>query len=54
MLEDMTAAEFQEALDVDSNNVAAWVQMHTHGKTYTKYQKKYPRSRIRANPVPIV
>ena len=52
--EDMTLAEFQEALDIDSNNVAARVQMHTHSKTCTKYQKKHPRSRTRANPVPIV
>lgn len=54
MLENMIAAEFQEALDVDPNNVAARVQMHTHSKTYTKYQQKYPQSRTRANPVPIV
>ena len=51
---DMTPAEFQEALDIDSNNVAARVQMHTHSKTCTKYQKKNPRSRTRANPAPIV
>jgi S-formylglutathione hydrolase FrmB len=38
--EDMTSAEFQEALDADSNNVAARVQMHTHSKTCTKYQRK--------------
>jgi hypothetical protein len=25
MLEDITLAEFQEALDIDSNNIAAWV-----------------------------
>ena len=54
MPEDMTLAEFEEALDIDSNNVAARVQMHTHSKTCTKYQKKNPRSRTRANPVPIV
>jgi hypothetical protein len=54
MLEDMTVAEFQEALDVDLNNVAAWVQMYTHSKTCTKYQKKYPQSYTRANPVLIV
>ena len=54
MPEDMTAAEFREALDVDSNSVAARVQMYTYSKTCTKYQRKYPRSRIRANPVPIV
>jgi hypothetical protein len=52
--EDMTAAGFREALDIDSNNVVARVQMHTHSKTCTKYQKKVPRSRTRADPVPIV
>ncbi|KFZ18957.1 hypothetical protein V502_03896, partial [Pseudogymnoascus sp. VKM F-4520 (FW-2644)] len=54
VLEDMTAVEFQEALDVDLNNVATWVQMHTHSKTCTKYQKKFPQTRASANPVPIV
>jgi hypothetical protein len=54
MPEDMTGAEFQEALDVDSNSVAARVQMHTHSKTCTKYQKKSSRSRTRASHVPIV
>ncbi|KAN0113195.1 hypothetical protein V8E51_006146 [Hyaloscypha variabilis] len=44
MPEDMTAAEFQEALDVDSNHVVARVQMHTHSNTCTEYQKKFPRS----------
>ncbi|KFY67930.1 hypothetical protein V496_01338 [Pseudogymnoascus sp. VKM F-4515 (FW-2607)] len=28
--------------------------MHTHSKTCTKYQKKFPRTRTSANPVPIV
>lgn len=37
--EDMTPAKFQEALDVDSNSVAARIQMHTYSKTCTKYQK---------------
>ena len=50
----MTPAEFQEALDIDSNNIAAQVQMHTHSKTYTKYQKKFSRSRTTANHVPII
>ena len=50
----MTPAEFQEALDIDSNNVAARVQMHIHSKTCTKYQKKDLRSRVHANSVPIV
>jgi hypothetical protein len=54
MPEDMTPAEFQEALDIDSNNVAARVQMHIHGKTCTKYQKKHSQSRTRASHVPIV
>ena len=54
MPEDMTPAEFQDALDIDSNNVAARVQMHTHSKTCTKYQKKHSRSRTSANPVPVV
>ena len=49
----MTPAEFQEALDIDSNNVVARVQMHTHSKTCTKYWK-YPQSRTTANPIPIV
>ena len=50
----MTPAEFQEALNIDSNNVAARVQMHTHTQTCTKYQKKFPRSRTRGSHVPIV
>ena len=50
----MTLAEFQEALNIDSNNVAARVQIHIHGKTCTKYQKKNTRSRVRACHVPIV
>ncbi|KAH7378662.1 hypothetical protein BKA64DRAFT_714432 [Cadophora sp. MPI-SDFR-AT-0126] len=52
--EDITAAEFQEALDFDSSNVAARVQMHIHSKTCTKYQKKVPRTHTRASPGPIV
>ena len=54
MPEDMTLAEFEEALDIDSNNIAARVQIYTHSKTCTKYQKRYSQSRTRANPVPIV
>ena len=50
----MTAAEFQEALDIDSNNVAARVQMHTHSKTCTKYQNKHPRLRVKTKSAPIV
>jgi hypothetical protein len=53
-LEDMTAAEFQEALDIDSNNVAARVQMHTHSKTCTKYQTKHPSLRVKTKSAPIV
>jgi hypothetical protein len=50
----MTAAEFQAALDVDSNNVAARVQMHTHSKTCTKYQRKSQNSCMRMRSIPIV
>jgi hypothetical protein len=50
----MAPAEFQEALDIDSNNVAARVQMHTHSKTCTKYQNKGARPRTKAKSVPIV
>jgi len=46
MLDDMSLAQFQEALDTDSNNVAARVQMHTHTNTCTKYQRKGIRSRL--------
>jgi hypothetical protein len=52
--EDMTPAEFQKALDIDSNNVAARVQMHAHSKTCTKYQNKGRRSRAKAKSVLIV
>ena len=54
MPEDMTLTEFQDALEIDSNNIAAQFQMHTHSKTCTKHQKNVPKSRTRANPVPIV
>lgn len=50
----MTPAEFQDALDIDCNNVAARVQMYTHSKARTKYQKKVPSSHTKANSVPIV
>lgn len=49
----MTLSEFQEALDIDSNNVTAQNQMNTHGKTCTKYQNTR-RPCIKADPVPIV
>jgi hypothetical protein len=52
--QDMTPAEFHAALDIDSNNVAARVQMHTHSKTCTKYQNRYPRSNARTRSVPVV
>jgi hypothetical protein len=52
MPDDMSLAEFQEALDTDSNNVAARVQMHTHSNTCTKYQRKGIKSR--SNIVPTV
>ena len=52
--EDMTTAEFQEALDIDSNKVAARVQIHTHSQTCTKYQNKFARSCMKARSVPIV
>ncbi|CZR60793.1 uncharacterized protein PAC_10689 [Phialocephala subalpina] len=45
MPDDMTLAEFSQALHADSNSVAARVQMHTHTNTCTKYQKKGMRSR---------
>ena len=51
--EDMMLAEFQKALDTDSNNVAARVQMHIYSKTCTKYQNS-PRLCMKANSVPIV
>ncbi|KAH9203479.1 hypothetical protein DL95DRAFT_503334 [Leptodontidium sp. 2 PMI_412] len=44
MSADMTLAEFQDALEIDSNNVAARVQMHTHTKTCTRHQRKVPKS----------
>jgi hypothetical protein len=52
--DDMTSTEFQEALDFDSNNVAARVQMHIHNKTCTKYQQKSLRSRTGASYVSVV
>jgi hypothetical protein len=50
--DNMSTTQFQGALDTDSNNVAARVQMHTHTNTCTKYQKKSIRSR--SNIVPTV
>jgi hypothetical protein len=54
MPDDMTLAEFQEALDIDSNDVAARVQLHTHTGSCTKYQKNGVRSHSKANTVPTV
>jgi hypothetical protein len=45
MPDDITVAKFSKALDADSNNVAARVQMHTHTNTCTKYQRKGARPR---------
>ena len=50
----MTPAEFQDALDIDSNDVAARVQMHTHSKTCTKYQNRHPSLQAKTKSVPIV
>jgi hypothetical protein len=52
--QDMTPTEFEEALDMDSNNVAARVQMHTHSKTCTKYQNKHPSLRAKMRSALIV
>ncbi|KAL5324765.1 hypothetical protein ACEPPN_005882 [Leptodophora sp. 'Broadleaf-Isolate-01'] len=46
MPEDMTPEEFERALAMDSNNVAAKVQMHTHSHTCTKYQRKEMKGRL--------
>lgn len=54
MPDDMTLAEFRGALDIDSNNVAARVQLHAHTGTCTKYQKKGARSHSNTNAVPTV
>lgn len=54
MPDDMTLAEFQRSLDVDSNNVAARVQLHVHTGTCTKYQKKGARPHSSRNAIPTV
>lgn len=54
MPDDMTLAEFQRSLDVDSNNVAARVQLHTHTGTCTKYQKRGTRPHSSTNAMPTV
>jgi hypothetical protein len=38
--DNMTPEEFTNALHIDSNNVAAKVQIHVHPHTCTKYQRK--------------
>jgi hypothetical protein len=42
----MTPEEFKDALNVDSNNVAAKVQMHVHSHISTKYQRKDMKARL--------
>lgn len=46
MPENMTPEEFKDALSIDSNNVAAKVQMHVHSNTCTKYQRKDMKARL--------
>lgn len=54
MPDDMTPAEFQRSLDIDSNSVAARVQLHVHTGTSTKYQKKGARPHSSTNAIPTV
>jgi hypothetical protein len=42
----MTPEEFKGKLSIDSNNVAAKVQMHVHSHTCTKYQRKDMKARL--------
>jgi hypothetical protein len=42
----MTPEEFEDALTIDSNNVATKVQMHIHSHTCTKYQRKEMKGRL--------
>jgi PIF1-like helicase/helitron helicase-like protein len=46
MPDSMTREEFKDALSIDSNNVAAKVQMHIHSHTCTKYQRKDMKARL--------
>ncbi|KAH8799116.1 hypothetical protein F5884DRAFT_758603 [Xylogone sp. PMI_703] len=46
MPDNMTPEAFKNALDIDSNNVAAKVQMHVHSHTCTKYQRKDMKARL--------
>jgi hypothetical protein len=48
MPENMTPEEFEDALAIDSNNVAAKVQMHVHSHTCTKYQRKDMKAHLEA------
>ncbi len=48
MPENMTPDEFEDALSIDSNNVAAKVQMHVHSQTCTKYQRKSMKARLKS------
>ncbi|KAH6668512.1 hypothetical protein B0J14DRAFT_488349, partial [Halenospora varia] len=43
----MTPEEFKDALSIDSNSVAAKVQMHTHSHTCTKYQRGSMEARVK-------
>ena len=47
----MTPEEFEDALAIHSNNVAAKVQMHVHSHTCTKYQRKEMKGRLETQPV---
>ena len=42
----MTPKEFKDKLNIDSNNVAAKVQMHVHSHICTKYQRKDIKARL--------
>ncbi|CZR69862.1 uncharacterized protein PAC_19762 [Phialocephala subalpina] len=48
MSENMAPVEFEDALSIDSNNVAAQVQMHVHSHTCTKYQRKGMKARLKS------
>lgn len=50
----MALTEFQAALDIDLNNVAARVQMYTYSKTCTKYQNRHPTLHVKTKSVPVV
>ena len=46
MPDNMTPEDFKNALNIDSNNVAAKVQIHVHSHTCTKYQRKDMKARL--------